>query len=504
MELMFESKSADFLREVIFDTISQEETAETIVPDSYPDVEQVLDAFASTVLRGKDYRNGSVSISGGIHAGVIYNPEDQSAPRALHFYIPFTVKLEHEAITEATRICVDCRVRSVDARIMNSRKVMIRVNLCGTVAGYEPASQEVFSYAPEADSDLQVRKSTYQVVRPMETAEKPFTMAEEAELPSGRSPMQELYAYQTDLEVIESKLVGNKGVFKGNINLRLLYLSEEEELVTWSCQLPFSQYVELEREYQDEELQTSIALTDINVEDANGQGKRLLVNLQMLAQCTVIGQDSMEIIEDAYSLYHDFAPQWKTVEAAGRLDRQTMTQVVRSVVQTPVKSIIDTQLYLDTPAVRREGDQVQITVPMTANVLYLDEAGQVQGTTARLEGTCQTELSENCTCRPAARLAGEAFAVPTGDGMEIRCTVEFTVDSISTQGIDTLCGGQLSDERQETAGRPSVILRNAESGDTIWALAKRCRTTAEAICMANGFSDEMAQPSGMLLIPILK
>ena len=129
MELMFESKSADFLREVIFDTISQEETAETIVPDSYPDVEQVLDTFASTVLRGKDYRNGSVSISGGIHAGVIYNPEDQSAPRALHFYIPFTVKLEHEAITEATRICVDCRVRSVDARIMNSRKVMIRVNL---------------------------------------------------------------------------------------------------------------------------------------------------------------------------------------------------------------------------------------------------------------------------------------------------------------------------------------------------------------------------------------
>ena len=99
MELLFETKSADFLREVLYDTISQEETAETIVPDSYPDVERILDSFGSVVLRGKDYRSGSISISGGIHAGVIYAPEDQSAPRVLHVYIPFTVKVEGAGLT---------------------------------------------------------------------------------------------------------------------------------------------------------------------------------------------------------------------------------------------------------------------------------------------------------------------------------------------------------------------------------------------------------------------
>ena len=95
MELLLETKSAEFLREILHGTISQEETGETIVPDSYPDAERVLHAYGSVVLRGKEYRNGSMSISGGIHAGVLYGPEDQSAPRALHVYLPFTIRMEH-------------------------------------------------------------------------------------------------------------------------------------------------------------------------------------------------------------------------------------------------------------------------------------------------------------------------------------------------------------------------------------------------------------------------
>ena len=44
MELLMETKSADFLREVFCVPVSQEETGETIVPDSLPDVGRILQA----------------------------------------------------------------------------------------------------------------------------------------------------------------------------------------------------------------------------------------------------------------------------------------------------------------------------------------------------------------------------------------------------------------------------------------------------------------------------
>ena len=502
MELLFETRSSDFLREAYYGTISQEETGETIVPDSYPDVGQILHAFGSVVLRGKDSRNGSVSISGGIHGGLLYQPEDGSAPRALHLYMPFTVRLEHPALTERSLADVDCRIRSADARILNSRKVLLRVSLCGGVTCYEPASQEICRF--ENCEDLQLRTVTYPVVRALEYGEKPFPMNEEAELPTGHAPMAELCRYHADLSVQEAKLLGNRGVFKGNVQLKLLYRTEEEELVSWSCQLPFSQYVEFEREYEgEEELETHVVLTDISVEDANGQGRRLLVNLQLLAQCTAVGTETVEVAEDAYSLHHDFVPQWRQVETDGRLDRQMQQETLRAQVQAPVQSVVDTQVYLGDPTAEREGEDIVVTVPATANVLYLDHDGQLQGTTVRMEGACRTSAAENCVCRAVARPGGEAFAVPSGDGLEVRCAASVTMDTMSHQSFRTLSGGQMSDEPVSTSERPSVILRAAGPDDSLWSLAKACCSTTDAICAANGITEE-ALPEGMLLIPVCK
>lgn len=505
MELAFETKTIPCLRETMYETISQEETSEAIVPDSFPDVARILDSFGTVILRAKEYRTGGISVTGGIQAGVIYAPDDGSTPRTLHFYVPFTVKAENDVITEKTKAMVDCHVRSVDARAINSRKVMVRVNLAGTITASEPAELEETDYAPEEGSDLQIRRSTYPVVRTMEMAEKPFAMTEEAELPAGRPFIQELYKYLTDFEVTESKLVGNKGVFKGMVTLKLLYLTAEGDLAIWSCQLPFSQYVELDHEYDgEEELQVLLALTDSSVEDANGQGKRLLVNLQVLAQCAVVGKQTLEVLEDAYSLGHEFTPEWKEVDATGRLDRQNFNETMRSAVQAPVKSVVDTRLYLDTPVQRREGDALVITVPITANTVYLDENGELQQNISRLEASCRTELADGCLCRPTARLTGEAFAVPAGDGMEIRGTITFTVDSMSGKNLRTLSGGQLGDEPIADAERPSVILRPAGPEDCLWSVAKACHTTTEAIRLANGLTEDGARLSGMLLIPVVK
>ena len=502
MELLFETKSSEFLREAYYGTISQEETGETIVPDSYPDVGQILHAFGSVVLRGKDSRSGSVSLSGGIHGGVLYQPEDGSAPRALHLYMPFTVRMEHPALTERGLCDVDCRIRSADARMLNSRKVLLRVSLCGSAVCYEPAEEEQCRW--EGCEDLQLRTASYPVVRTLEYAEKPFPMTEEAELPAGRAPMAELVRYQADVDVQESRLLGSRGVFKGNVQLKLLYRTEEEELVSWSCQLPFSQYAEFEREYDgEEELETHIALTDLSVEDANGQGKRLLINLQMLAQCIVSGAETVEIAEDAYSLHHDFVPQWREVELEGRLDRQVQQENLRAQIQAPVQSVVDTQVYLGDPVAEREGENLVVTVPAMANVLYLDHDGQLQGTTVRMETSCQTAAAETCACRAAVRPAGEAFAVPSGEGLEVRCAVAVTMDTRSSQTFRSLSGGQMSDEPVPTADRPSVILRAVGPQDTLWSLAKACCSTTDAICAANGIS-EGPLPEGMLLIPVCK
>jgi len=503
MDLTFETKTLPCLHETLYETISQEETSETIVPDSFPDAARILDSFGTVILRAKEYRAGGVSVTGGVQGGVVYAPDDGGAPRTLPVYVPFTIRAAGDGVTEKTRAMVDCRIRSVDARAVNPRKIMLRVNLAGSVDAFDPAELETAEYKPEQGSDLQILRRTYPVVRVMETAEKPFAMTEEAELPAGRPAMRELCRSSASFEVTESKLVGNKGVFKGAASLKLLYLTPEGELAVWTCQFPFSQYVELGREYGgEEELQTVLTLTDSSVEDANGQGKHVLVSFQLLAQCAVVGRQDVEVVEDAYSLRRAFTPAWRELDASGRLDRQSMSETVRFPVSAPVKSVIDTQLYLDVPVQRREGDALVLTVPVAANTIYQDDGGALQQNISRFEASCRTSLSDGCVCRASARLDGEPFAVPAGDGMEVRCTVTFTVDSMSGAGLKTLCGGQLGDEALPQDDRPSVILRPAAADESVWSVAKSCRTTVDAVKSANGLGEDAAL-SGMLLIPVV-
>lgn len=92
MELAFEEKKMPYLSLVARQVLYQEETAESIVPDSSPDMARIVDCSGRVLLRSKDCRDGSVTISGGVQAEILYQAEEESGLRSLHVYLPFSVR----------------------------------------------------------------------------------------------------------------------------------------------------------------------------------------------------------------------------------------------------------------------------------------------------------------------------------------------------------------------------------------------------------------------------
>ena len=134
MELAFEEKKMPYLSLVARQVLYQEETAESIVPDSSPDMARIVDCSGRVLLRSKDCRDGSVTISGGVQAEILYQAEEESGLRSLHVYLPFSVRVENPDLTGSAYVQCDCRIRSIDGRMLNPRKAMVRVNLgCAVV-----------------------------------------------------------------------------------------------------------------------------------------------------------------------------------------------------------------------------------------------------------------------------------------------------------------------------------------------------------------------------------
>jgi len=73
-------------------TLTQEETAETIVPDYCPDIARIIATEGNVCIHGREIRDGKADVSGTVRVTVLYTPDGEGGIRMLEFAMPFTVE----------------------------------------------------------------------------------------------------------------------------------------------------------------------------------------------------------------------------------------------------------------------------------------------------------------------------------------------------------------------------------------------------------------------------
>lgn len=497
MERSFEASTLDYLKRILQKSLEQEETSQIIVPDSFPDVGRVVDCFGTVCLRSKEIRSGSVTVSCGIDAGILYVPEDGGEMKRIETYLPVTVRMDAPDLQETDKVQYTCQIKAMDCRLANSRKLLLRVSLLSFFEAFTPAQTEL--YRPDSETALQTLQSSYPVILPAEYQEKSFSLSEESELPPGQVFPERLEKCQPRLEVTECRLAGDKAMFKGSLSLRLLYTAQSGEPSVWSFEIPFSQYVQLDREYGEEEAAIELALTGLEAA-VSPQLNGFTVSANLLAQCLVSERKELTLVEDAYSVTEDFQPHWVQYEPMGRIDRQLLHQTVRAEGSGGVKRVLDSTVFLGEPVQTRQEDQLQLQLPISANVLWEDEDGQLQGMHVRTEAKWELAMAEGCVCWSRARLEAEPYAAPAGGGAELRCQLAMTAETYPQTGARGICGGE--ETPRQTGQLPAVVVRAVEPEETFWSVAKSYHTTVEAILQANPSAKDRREEKELLLIPL--
>ena len=499
MELEFQNMNYGILRRVIHETRTQEESIDLIVPDSYPDAARIVKCCGSVILRSKECRDGSMTLTGGVRTAVLYAGEEETTARAMDAYVPFSARFDNSAFSEQTQIICRCSVSSAEARIVNSRKIGIKLTLLLEVDGYEQQMQTICTIENPPEC-LQMQRQTYAMLQPAQAVEKSFSAAEEIVLPNGITASR-VCCYDTHAKVTDSKMAGNKAVFRGTICLRALVMDNEQRLHSVEQEIPFSQYCEMGEDYDEQELQVTMCVTGAELEpDSASQGKRLLMNVQLLAQCLVSTVRQVDVCEDAYAVKAVFQPQWSEITFEGRLDRQTLRSAVQASVAAEALEVISASASLGTPRCERAGGCVSICVPAVMDVLYLDREGQMQMAQVKTQAVSETALADDAVCIVQADCCRVTALMGAGQ-IELRCEVEMDVQSFARQSLRCLGGGTL-EPMQTKNDMPSVIVRRCRSRQSLWDLAKQYGTTAAAIRAANHIVGEQTQTDSMLLIPM--
>lgn len=496
MELEFERRGIPWLKPLLRELQTQEQTRELRLSDGMPDIGQVLGAWGQVILRSKEWRGDAIHAAGGVMLWVLYVPEDGSEPRTLESWLPMQMKWNLPEDRREGHIRLTGLLRFADARSVSPRKIMVRCGIGMLAEAYSPETAQL-AVAGEQPEDIQLLTKRYPVRLPVLAGEKTFSLEEEITLPASAPDPKQLIAYTLESRIGECRVIGGRLVFRGAAQLHLVCLTEEGKVAGYDLELPVSQYAELESD-PGSDAQGDIRMGVTALELEKDDEDHLHLKCGMVGQYVVDKREMLEIVEDAYSPTRQVEPVMGELELSAILEQKQTPVPVRQSLHQDAGSIADVTYLPDFPEIHR-GEEITLELPGQFQVLYYDENGAPQSSIARTME--QFDLGADQDSRvDAAVLPGSPPTAVPGSGIELRGESELQTQTSSRRGIPMVTGLQTGEERKEDRNRPSLILRRAGKG-TLWDIAKSTGSTVASIRTANALEEEPT-PEQILLIPV--
>lgn len=501
MEMILSKREYKYRNVVYFSTVTREETAESVVADVLPDIGRILDTSAMATLRSKELDPGRVTVTASLGVSVIYAPEDGGGVRHVPLTIPFTAELDAPGVDQNCQCIAKVSVASVEARVLNPRKVLVRAELNFSIRCFREDTLCLYPglAEPESADRLHLLTGTMSAVMPAEVQEKTFVITDEYRF-SGPVSYTSILGQNVDVSAEDIKNVGNKLIFKGSANISLLCQDEEMQPGTVEFSSVFSQIMEIGHTGENVIAEITLACTgayfDI-VKNADG-GLSVTTEIHMAAQAELYETEQMDYIADAYSNADPLSDTRETIEAVCARRNVILRDNIKVVCEL-TESIGET-VYSSARAGTVRIDGGKFMIPVSACAIYRNADGELYSVKSNVTTELPAEQGENCRIETVDVKINGVFALAVSGGIELRVPVELTAVVVEQCSADAVIAME-THEADTDVVTPSLYVISVAGNIDIWTLAKSYHSSEKLILSANGGSLPGDNAGGILLIP---
>lgn len=508
MDIYLNKNKLNTIKSILSTGVKNEETMEMIVPDALPDILRIVDADAIVFLRSKATDSGHATVSGVASATVLYSPEGESGVRKMELDIPFTAVASESEITNTTRIVTRVSVSSVDASMINPRKIIVRIDLLTMISCYNEAELQIAAgIDEEADAGIELMTQMGDINTTTGVNEKAFVIANEIIVPNSNPPVGEILKYTADLIPEDTKVVGSKLILRGTTHITLLYNTPgNSELTRAEFNPEFSQIIELDGASSESNFTIMLMLTnayfDADQTMHNSDGRTIVMELHAVAQCITSERKEMPYISDMYSTKYKLE-QTLSDYMFDSNNTLKMGAIFHGILETPtpVSRVVAVSVHTGAVLAVPQQEGTTFTSPLFVNAMYVSDDGRLLSAMSHYEVETNVAINENAHNTAVASCGKDVYGVAVSNAIELRIPIEFVINENEQKEInslDTLSYDE--DVPLDLSKAPSLIVHRAGNGDSLWNLAKRHQTTSRTILTANGLDSADDITYGQLLI----
>lgn len=458
---------------------------ELIIPDTKEDILRIVCCRNQCRIKEKNVTNDCVSMTGEICATVLYVPESGAGVRSTETVLPFELNFDAQG-ADSTCICITRIVcTGVDAKAVNPRKISLSASVTMEQSCYKYLDVRWFQIPENTGDKLFFKESELQFTETVFAGEKNLGIEDDISLPEELSEAALVKAFAVFSDC-GSEIVGNKLVIKGDCNIEALFILNDE-LRTCAFKLPFSQLFTLPEEAPSPEACITPMLTGQHYEVFDG---KLSVDIRAAVQIVCIQAQKEEFLSDAYSCRNKLSIEKSRVSVikSCSCERRDSRLSLSYSSDYGVQGVVSAYAAAECPE-RLDG---AVSVPVTADVIYIDGEGGLRSCRVRAKAELEEAKGDICVHDISASAAFE------GSTITITADLNFTSCERSCEDIEMIVGITELDENVE---KPSANAYMCPTEGNLWELAKRYNSDVELIKKVNSIEDEI--PDRLLLIPVL-
>lgn len=499
---------------VLLPELTQEQSVELdyVLPDYYPDFFRLLCCTAEAAVTSHSICDGALQYTLHVQLHVLYCGEQaesiQSLTQQLDYHGQISLPQEY-ASAEHLQIRMTAESSYLNCRAVSQRRIDLRgaVRIHAAFSGEQPA--EVLCGAEGLHTHTQTVPVSYvsQVLR----TEKCFTLSEDIRLSAAQPALLSLLRSQTALTVTETRIVAGKLVIKGEAAVTLLYTSSEGA-ETLSAVLPFSQIAEQEGLCDDMPCTVTAILSEQNFvpeAEQNGDIRLLHSDLQIILQCTAIRQASADLLTDLYStvcpteLHREAVSVLTAPVPVSERMQQKYTLTQPDAVLTKVYAAWASADNLQ--AIQTADSGTILSGSVHISVLAADAENHPVMLEQQAPFTWELPHLHPASLLPPVQVQSCTYTLAGSDTVHVQTELLLSGQVMQKQTHSLLTGVLIDPEvRLPAADSYALRLCFAQPDESLWEIAKRYHTSADAIREENEVTaDRLTEPQ-MLLIPIVQ
>ncbi|HWQ79978.1 MAG TPA: SPOCS domain-containing protein [Anaerovoracaceae bacterium] len=515
-----------------------------LVPDVKPDLAYILAMDGKIKLAEREIHTGQaetdrVRILGDLILQTLYVPEHITAGEpiiAIESKIPFRNETELKA-GPYSDLVIAPRLESIDYTVVNERKIRVRAVAVFGIKEYGSVEVEVFEGIK--DEEVQMLKERINLTDVAARKTESIEIKDDFTLKENMPEILKILKY--DISVVENhkQITKEKAVINASVYCNALYLGAEEDPgseasedveavsvtemaapVLYQGKTEFTQFIRLDGDYNPSDQSPAGSKINFNIasvnlaakEDANGKRSLFGLDMNVDTELELYKNVEKEIVTDVYHHLKDVEYETDEIGVMALGGSGVAEISAREIVNIPERyGSVDKVAYISGNISEKRSfiDQTRSIVEgvVTVNLIC---------TSAGANKTAFNVVQE-IPFRSAMEIPGITPEMTASNDIVLK---ELWFDKINNKQIEVNAGILVNtavssqrkhqlvknvsflDSPQDRTALPGIILYIARSGDNIWNIAKKYRTTIDELKKINDleFGKEIRPGTKLLIV----